>query len=393
MPVIGISNVQDTLDLDKLLYLSGLKPSIVEKKRVTAGWTILVGSNGNRSRVGNAVFMRQDTDYIFASFLVAAKPKQDCGLTPEYFFRWLSSEQVQGYLSASSEGTTGLNNLSQSFFRSMAIPVPPPQEQAGITNILHSIDTALESTRATLNRAREVKRALVQRVFSEGLLRQPQKKTRIGVIPESWDVVPLCSVVSNFQYGLSVPMVGVGRMAILRMGNIQDGGVILDDLKFVNLPDKIIEPYVVRRGDVLFNRTNSQEWVGKVGIYRHDAESIFASYLIRLFPDRKKVDNYYLAHVLQSHSTQCRIKRYATPGVQQVNINATNLGKVLIPVPTGNTGMFEQCEIASLLEAADAMIRRFQTVLEAKSVLKKSLMHDLLTGRSRTSTLAEATAA
>jgi hypothetical protein len=79
--------------------------------------------------------------------------------------------------------------------------------------------------------------------------------------------------------------------------------------------------------------------------------------------------------------------------VQQVNINATNLGKVLIPVPTGNTGMFEQCEIASLLEAADAMIRRFQTVLEAKSVLKKSLMHDLLTGRSRTSTLAEATAA
>ena len=129
MPVIGISNVQDTLDLDKLLYLSGLKPSIVEKKRVTAGWTILVGSNGNRSRVGNAVFMRQDTDYIFASFLVAAKPKQDCGLTPEYFFRWLSSEQVQGYLSASSEGTTGLNNLSQSFFRS--IELDPENETVG----------------------------------------------------------------------------------------------------------------------------------------------------------------------------------------------------------------------------------------------------------------------
>jgi type I restriction enzyme S subunit len=140
-----------------------------------------------------------------------------------------------------------------------------------------------------------------------------------------------------------------------------------------------VDPYRLRRGDVLFNRTNSQEWVGKVGIFRHDAPVVFASYLIRLLPDLGKIDNYYLGHVLASYSSQCRIKRYATPGVQQVNINATNLSKVLIPLPAGDDGLREQREIAAMLEAADAAVRSYEPVLAAQLRLKKSLMHDLLT--------------
>jgi type I restriction enzyme S subunit len=240
VPVIGISNVQKTLELQDLLYLSGLKPTAVEKKRVTAGWTVLVGSNGNRARVGNAVIVREDADFLFASFLLAAKPKSQSGLSPEYFYRWLSSEQVQGYLSASSEGTTGLNNLSHSFFRAMSIPVPPPEEQAAIARIVDAVDGALECTCKAVERAREVKRALVQQVFSNGLRGERQKRTAIGPIPNSWDVVAARAVVRNFQYGLSVPMEAAGRMPILRMGNIQSGNVILGDLKYVNLPEKVL---------------------------------------------------------------------------------------------------------------------------------------------------------
>jgi hypothetical protein len=76
--------------------------------------------------------------------------------------------------------------------------------------------------------------------------------------------------------------------------------------------------------------------------------------------------------------------------VQQVNINATNLGKVLIPVPPGRDGMAEQYEIASMLEAADSVIRRYETILAAQRALKKSLMHDLLTGRVCMANLVEA---
>jgi type I restriction enzyme S subunit len=256
-------------------------------------------------------------------------------------------------------------------------------EQAAVARILAAVDTALERTRAAVERARDVKRALVQRVFSEGLRRKPTRKTAIGHLPRSWDVAPVGSVVTAFQYGLSVPMQPRGALPILRMGNNQDGDVLLSDLKFVTLPPKVVDPYLLRRGDVLFNRTNSQEWVGKVGIFRHEARVGFASYLIRLLPDLMKVDNYYLGHVLAAYPTQCRIKRYATPGVQQVNINATNLSKVLIPLPPGEEGLREQREIAATLEAADAAARSFEPVLAAQLSLKKSLMHDLLTGRVR----------
>ena len=167
------------------------------------------------------------------------------------------------------------------------------------------------------------------------------------------------------------------------MGNIQNGEVVLSDLKYVSVPDKAISAYLLKRGDVLFNRTNSQEWVGKIGIYRDDTPVVFASYLIRLFPDPSKVDGIYLGHALGSYSAQCRIKRYATPGVQQVNINATNLGKVLIPLPAGAYGLAEQSEIAAILESADLAIHSKEPLLAAFQGLKRSLLHDLLTGRVR----------
>lgn len=383
VPVIGISNVQDRLLLDKVLYLSGLKPKAIEKKRIEQGWSVLVGSNGNRQRIGNAVYIAEDAAFLFASFLIAAKPRTDSGITPEFFFRWLRSEQVQSYLSASSEGSTGLSNLSHSFFRKMAIAFPGEAEQAAIVGVLDMVDGAIDRARAAQTLAVRLKTALTQQLFTEGVRGERRKKTPLGWIPESWEVKPVGAVVKQFEYGLSLPMHLKGTTPILRMGNIQQGNVVMDDLKYVTLPQKLLDRYRLNRSDVLFNRTNSQEHVGKIGIYRSDDPAVFASYLIRLHPDATQVDNCFLGQLLNSYPIQCRIKRYATPGVQQVNINAKNLGKVLIPIPIGPAGINEQREIAKLLEQADERCRALGPVAVALEQLKKSLTHDLLTGTVR----------
>lgn len=303
------------------------------------------------------------------------------GTHPSFLFHLVSS--LFPFLNSATTGTA-IPHLDQDLLLRLPLGVPEQlDEQAAIARILDAVDTALERTRAAVERAREVKRALVQRVLPEGLRGEPHRKTAIGFIPRSWHVAPVSSVVGSFQYGLSVPMEQKGKLPILRMGNIQNGEIVLADLKYVNLPEKVVSPYFLKRGDVLFNRTNSQEWVGKVGVYRYDTPAVFASYLIRLVSDGTKVDSYYLGHVLGSYSAQCRIKRYATPGVQQVNINATNLGKVLIPLPIGENGLREQRDIAALLEAADAVVRSYEPVLAAQQSLKASLAHDLLTGRVR----------
>lgn len=285
----------------------------------------------------------------------------------------------------SLNAATGVPGLSRRDAYSLLGVFPPPEEQAEITRILDAVDMALVRAREAAERAQEHERALIQRVFAEGLNGEVQRKSPIGHIPRSWQVIPLHCVVENFQYGLSIPMNSRGALPILRMGNIQNGDVHFADLKYVNLTDEEAVPYLLHRGDVLFNRTNSHELVGKVGIFRRNTPAVFASYLIRLHPIATKVDAGYLGHVLGTHSAQCRIKRFATPGVQQVNVNATNLGKVLIPLPVGETGLLEQRRIGTLLEAAHDLVRSYDPVVSALQALKKSLMHDLLTGKVRVS--------
>jgi type I restriction enzyme S subunit len=359
---------------------------------------VLEGSGLSRFRVGDTLFAKitpcpENGKVAFVSHLpddvglgstefIVLSPRR--GTDPRFLYHLACSHAVRGRAAARMEGSTGRQRVPEEVFtKRLLVPIPGSSEQTAIARILDAVDTALERTRAAVERAREAKRALVQRVLTEGLRGEPQRKSAIGLVPRSWLVVPISSVVGNLQYGLSVPMEQKGTLPILRMGNIQNGEAVLADLKYVSLPEKVVSPYLLKRGDVLFNRTNSQEWVGKVCIYRHDTPAVFASYLIRLFPDGTKVDNYYLGHVLGSYSAQCRVKRYATPGVQQVNINATNLGKVLIPLPIGEDGLTEQREISALLEAADAVVRSHEPVLATEQSLKASLMHDLLTGRVR----------
>ena len=363
--------------------LSPCKAKMLAPKQ---GDILLERSGGGPGQpVGRVGFVEDDMPgHAFSNFLHMLRP--DADKVDPRFLGWILYRINQtGRIVRFEQQTTQMRNLNFRDYLKMLIPFPPLQEQAAIARVLDAVDTAIERTREAVEQAREVKRAILQKVFTEGLQGEAQRKTAIGPIPKSWQVVPVRAVVDNFQYGLSIPMEESGTLPILRMGNIQNGDVTFKDLKYVSLPEKVIRPYILNRGDVLFNRTNSQEWVGKVGIYRHDDPAVFASYLIRLVPKSIEVDTYYLGQVLSSHSVQCRIKRYATPGVQQVNINATNLGKVLIPLPTGREGLREQKRIAVLLKASEEVIRSYESLLTARQALKKSLMQDLLTGRVRVS--------
>ena len=319
---------------------------------------------------------------IGSTELITLSPKGGC--EPRFLYHLVCHHAVRGRAASRMEGSTGRQRVPDDVFeKRLLVPKPSPREQAAIARILDVVDTTIKETRVAMDSARDAKRALRQKLFSYGTRAEKQKKTRVGYIPQSWDVLELNAIVDEFQYGLSVPMFTSGELPILRMGNIQEGDVVLTGLKYVTLPARIVVPCMLKRGDVLFNRTNSQELVGKIGIYRSDVPAVFASYLIRLKTNPDQVNSYFLGQLLDSHDVQCRIKRYATPGVQQVNINATNLGKTLIPFPSGSRSLDAQSEIAAILEQADTTIRAFVPKLEGLTALKRALSSDLFSGRIR----------
>lgn len=366
------------------IAIRALKPEKAECLAPRKGDILLERSGGGPDQpVGRIGHVADDLPgHAFSNFLHLLRPNID-EINPSYLSWVLYRVNRTGRILRLEQQTTQMRNLNFRDYLTMPLPVPHSDEQAAIARILDAVDTAIDRAREAQAHAIDVKKSLTQKLFIEGLRNEKLKKTPIGDIPKSWEVKPVNEVVTEFEYGLSLAMSLKGQTPILRMGNIQGGEVIIDDLKYVTIAQRLLDRYLLRRGDVLFNRTNSQEHVGKIGIYRSDAPAVFASYLIRLHPDISLIDNYYLGQLLNSYPAQCRIKRFATPGVQQVNINAKNLGKVLIPVPLGNAGIEEQREIATILEKADEQIWGYRPVISALEQLKKSLMHDLLTGTVR----------
>src|SRR5262249_18792093 len=131
--------------------------------------------------------------------------------------------------------TTQMRNLNFRDYLTMPLPIPPPGEQDAIARLLDAVEMAIDRARKVAAQASEVKRALAQELFSKGTRRELQKKTPIGLVPRSWEVKSVNSVVTNFEYGLSLPMHLKGETPILRMGNIQQGDVVMDEIKYVTL--------------------------------------------------------------------------------------------------------------------------------------------------------------
>ena len=153
-------------------------------------------------------------------------------------------------------------------------------------------------------------------------------------LPKGWKLVRLGDLVLRVQYGISKAMntEGVGY-PIIRMNNITyDGQLDLTELKYVNIDEKTAKKYILSKGDLLFNRTNSKELVGKTAVFNQDGEFVFASYIIRVVIDPNKALPEYVCAFLNSKEGKEILFKMARPAVQMANINAKELCRIKIPL-------------------------------------------------------------
>ena len=165
------------------------------------------------------------------------------------------------------------------------------------------------------------------------------------MVPACWEVVRLEEILKTTTYGTNASLDGKGRVPILRMNNLQHGEIDLTDIRRADLADKDLRQLNLVPGDILFNRTNSLALVGKVAIVRNLPQPIsFASYLVRLRVREVRANPFWLSAMLSSNNHQSRIRRFATPGVSQANINPTNLKSLTIRfLPCESNVLSPQC--------------------------------------------------
>lgn len=214
-------------------------------------------------------------------------------------------------------------------------------------------------------------------------------------VPEAWTREEIGSLLASCTYGVnskcSPQPVG---LPVLRMGNIQDHRLDLSELKYADLSDQDQEKVTLRRDDVLFNRTNSYDLVGKVALVNTDEPLSYASYLLRLRTNESAVPA-WLHYLLSSPAMQGRLRAIATKGVSQSNINPTKMRALKVEVPTlpeqqkiaailsSVPNLEEQAEIEEVLFSTDERLRAERATIAGLRRAKSALMSVLLTGEVR----------
>ena len=166
------------------------------------------------------------------------------------------------------------------------------------------------------------------------------------------------------------------------MGNIQDGEVVYDKLVFSNNVEDN-RKYLLQDGDLLFNRTNSAELVGKTAIFKGNRHVIYAGYLILLRPI--KTHSEYLNYIFSSPYVRSYCKEVKTIGVQQCNINAEKVSQLLVPIAPFEEQMRIVDKIKEVLPSVDKYsISQYNLDLLNVSLsecLKKSILQEAIQGR------------
>ncbi|MCA9998069.1 MAG: restriction endonuclease subunit S [Anaerolineales bacterium] len=280
----------------------------------------------------------------------------------------------------------GQPNISQDTIRSLKIPSPPLEEQAAVVAFLEEqtavINQFLTNKRRLIELLEEQKQVVINTAVTQGLetavARKPSGIDWLGDIPSHWESLQIKRCLQKYEYGISASLSGSGRYKVLTMGHIQDGQVIIPDEGCLEeKPDLILD-----NGDLLFNRTNSPELVGKVGLFRGNAshEISFASYLVRLKP-REDVVPEYLNYLLNSSTFINSARQNALVSLHQANLNPTKYSRMLIPMPSHD----EQLKIVKFIDdktaEINAAIERTQREIELIEEYRTTLIAHAVTGK------------
>lgn len=198
-------------------------------------------------------------------------------------------------------------------------------------------------------------------------------------LPSEWKWIFVGDISSGPEYGTSEKSKKQGKVPVIRMGNLQNGVIDWDDLVFTDNDDDIAKLHL-QYGDVLFNRTNSPELVGKTAIYRNEQPAIFAGYLIRInqFDD---INPQYLTYYMNSVIARQYGNLVKTDGVNQSNINGQKLCSYPFPLCTKE----EQDKVVSELEArltiCDDIMNSVLMGLTQANAMRQSILKQAFEGR------------
>ena len=365
----------------------------------------LEGSGLSRFRAGDTLFAKitpcpQNGKIAFVVSLPGAvglgstefivlSPRPDT--IPRFLFHLACSYAVRGRAAARMEGSTGRQRVPEEVFtKRLLVPLPAPDEQAAIARILDAVDAVLERTGVAVERARQLDHSLLHQLLEKGL--DSGADTMRGY-PHHWvihRVDEVAEIGSGVTLGKDISGFKSIELPYLRVANVQDGHLDLSTIKTVRVRMEEVDTYSLRVGDVLMTEGGDIDKLGRGTIWEGQIpECLHQNHIFRIRANRNLLDPAFYALVVESDRAKRYFNRVAKRTTNLASTNKTQVRAFRFPVPPR---LDEQKEIVAVMKASKATAATLVEKQAVLSELKKSLMHDLLTGRVRVRDAATAAA-
>ncbi|MDS4025380.1 MAG: restriction endonuclease subunit S [Candidatus Contendobacter sp.] len=284
---------------------------------------------------------------------------------PEYIYHGIQ-KKLQDIEAATPFAT--VKHISARQIQNIELPFPSLDQQHRIADILSRAEGIVRLRREAQKKAQELIPALFLDMFGDP-----------ATNPKGWPVATIGEVIESTDYGSSKKASGdnIG-LPLIRMGNVDYTGYLdLSDLKYVDLLPEEVEQYRLYKGDVLFNRTNSKELVGKTGLWNGSCEAVAASYFIRMRVIINRLNPFYLWAFMNTAHMKRVLFETARGAIGQANINARELRSFRIGIPLlALQNTFEQhCRDVFSIQSQQSI------ALEKAEATFQSLLHRAFAGQ------------
>lgn len=306
-PIVRIQNLNNANA--PYNYYDGEVPDKVKIQNgdLLISWSASLGAyiwNGGKAFLNQHIFKvafdKTDIDKFFLKYAVTSKLAA-------------MAEQVHG---------ATMKHIVKKDFDNTLIPYPPLSTQLSIVSELDKINELIRLKKEQLKDFDNLAQSLFYEMFGDPVENE-----------KGWEVKKLGDVCTDIKYGTSKPATENGRYTYLRMCNLTtDGFLDLSNTKQIDVPDDEIEKCIVRYGDILFNRTNSIELVGKTCLFDQKEPMVIAGYIIRVRLNDTLLP-VVLARMFNLASIKKLLRSMAKGAVNQANINSKELASIRIPLP------------------------------------------------------------
>jgi type I restriction enzyme S subunit len=349
------ANVQKLLDETNLLSIP--RGLVRNEVKILREGDLLVSTANSWNLVGKCCWVPSLNYLATPGGFIAALRGDKSKVDLRYLYHWFNSPDTQADARNCGRQTTNISNMDIGRCLALIVPLPPLPEQRRIAAILDKADALRAKRREAISRLDQ----LLQSVFLE-MFGDPVTNSK------GWPIGKISDLLESAKYGSSEKADLQGEVPILRMNNITYSGEMnLTDLKYIS-KDKAEEKYSVMPGDILFNRTNSKELVGKTAVYEGPTPMAYAGYLVRA----RTADGHapeYISAFMNSSYGKSTLQAMCKSIVGMANINAREFQGISIPIPP--------CELQQSFRSHVKAIRVRKCALELQSQKFDALFNSL----------------